>query len=247
MLFKGIIHVHSNLSYDGQHSLDEIAAFAKKRGYSFVGMSEHSDTLDAEKVAAYVKECGRVSTPECLIIPGIEFTCDNNLHLLGFGVKGYTDSKDPVEVAQFIQRSGGVAVVAHPKRYQYQIPPALVPFLNGIEVWNAGYDGRFVPNDCSLKMLQALRSASGPLSAFGGQDFHAMKEHTHIRVSIRAEYLTADAVLKQFREGKFQVSNFCFCIDARSEYGPLKRAGFTLSRKVFEAVKAVRDRVETTQ
>lgn len=246
MLFKGIIHVHSNLSYDGQHSLNEIAAFAKKRGYSFVGMSEHSDTLDAEKVAAYVKECECVSTPECLIIPGIEFTCENNLHLLGFGMKDYTDSKDPVEVAQFIQRNGGVAVVAHPKRYEYQIPPELVPFLNGIEVWNAGYDGRFVPNDRTLRLLEQLRRSNGSLCAFGGQDFHQMKDHSHVRVQISSERLHQEGILEKLRKGPFVVSNFCFRVSAGSN-GRLNLTGITLARGAYELVMRIRNRVGSAE
>ena len=45
MAKTGIIHIHSNLSYDGRQSLEEIALFARKRGYCFVGMTEHSDTF----------------------------------------------------------------------------------------------------------------------------------------------------------------------------------------------------------
>ena len=61
MACSGILHVHSNLSYDGQNTLAEIASLAKSRGYQFVGMSEHSDTFDPQKMAYLVNECRRLS------------------------------------------------------------------------------------------------------------------------------------------------------------------------------------------
>ena len=117
MTLKGIIHVHSNLSYDGQHSLEEIAQYAKKCGYGFVGMTEHSDTFDNDKMSDFVNECRRLSNSELLVIPGVEFTCENKLHLLGLGIEHFTDVKDPISVARFIRAQGGLAIVSHPVRY----------------------------------------------------------------------------------------------------------------------------------
>src|SRR5438128_5838222 len=154
---KGIIHVHSNYSYDGEHSLAEIAQHGITRGYGFIGMSDHSDTFDSQKMADYVKECERVSHPTCVIIPGIEFRCENNLHLVGLGMGHYTSEKDPIKVTECIHAEGGIAIVAHPGRYRYQIPASLVGAVDGIEVWNASHDGRFAPNERSLNLLKELR------------------------------------------------------------------------------------------
>ena len=112
---KGIIHVHSNYSYDGQHSIDEIAQFGRKRGYSFIGMTEHSDTLDEEKVALYVEECRRVSSPDCLIIPGIEFSCDNNLHLIGLGVRTLYGFQKSPKSFRFHPTGEGTSYCCSPK------------------------------------------------------------------------------------------------------------------------------------
>ena len=68
---RGIVHVHSNYSYDGHNSLEEIARYARTRGYHFVGMTEHSDTFDRSRMRDYVQDCARMSTSECLLIPGI--------------------------------------------------------------------------------------------------------------------------------------------------------------------------------
>jgi len=240
MEFKGIIHVHSNFSYDGHHSVDEIAQFARGRGYSFVGMSEHSDTLNAEKVALCVEECQRVSSPDCLIIPGIEFSCENNLHLIGLGVQHYTDSKDPLLISQFIQQEGGVAIIAHPKRYNYCLPLELAGTLHGIEIWNAGYDGRFVPNDRSLNLLKDFRKRKGSLLAFAGQDLHRITHHPHVEVVARCEHLEKASILKALKNGSFKISNPYFEIDSRREVGRLKLLLIRMTRQVYELVKAIR-------
>ena len=65
-MFKGIIPVHSNYSYDGRHTTGEIAAFARARGFAFIAMSEHSDTLDSEKV----KRLREASQEALSIYPG---------------------------------------------------------------------------------------------------------------------------------------------------------------------------------
>jgi hypothetical protein len=242
-LFKGIIHVHSNFSYDGQHSIEEIAQLARRRGYSFIGMSEHSDTFDAEKTALYVKECRRVSHPDCLIIPGFEFTCENNLHLIGLGVHSYTDAKDPLQVSEFIQQKEGVAIVSHPKRYNYQIPMELAPTLNGIEVWNAGYDGRFVPNDRSLNLLKDFRKHNRSIFAFGGQDLHRIADHSHVKMVVSCEYLQEGMILRALQEGNFVISNPYFQLDVRCEPGWLKSAQIIAARRIYDLAKRIRDRI----
>ena len=103
MVRSGIIHVHSTFSYDGEHTLAELASFGKKCGYSFIGMAEHSDTFDDAKMKALVEECGRLSDGEFLMIAGIEFSCEGSLHLIGLGIRQFTSARDPIVVARFIR------------------------------------------------------------------------------------------------------------------------------------------------
>jgi predicted metal-dependent phosphoesterase TrpH len=241
MLLKGIIHVHSNYSFDGQHSLEEIAAFGRKRGYQFIGMSEHSDTLNEEKMARYVKECEAVSTQGCLVIPGIEFTCENNLHLVGLGVHHYTDTKDPLKVAEFIHQQGGVAIVAHPIRYNYRIPQNLVSAVDGIEVWNAAYDGRFVPNTRSLNLINEKRKQHGSLFAFGAQDLHRIRDYGHVETHVSCSRLEKDTNLLALKQGKFTFSNRYIRLDSRAANGLFQLARIHFLRKIYLMAKGVRD------
>ncbi len=243
MLYKGIIHVHSNYSYDGQHSLEEIAKLGVERGYSFIGMSEHSDTLSEENMVRYVKECEKSSASGCLMIPGIEFTCENDLHFVGLGVRHYTSAKDPVKVAEFIHQQNGIGIMAHPIRYNYSIPPYLAGIIDGIEVWNAGYDGRFVPNGSSLNFLKDLRSHHKKLLAFGSQDLHRITNQPHVQLLVSCDRLGEEEILEALKEGRFTFSNPYFELDPRREQRWWKLAQFTLGRRIYTLAKRIRDRL----
>jgi len=242
-IVTGLIHAHSTYSYDGRHTLGEIAAFARSRGLGFVGMSEHSDTLDCDKVARLQEDCQKASAPDCLIIPGIEFTCTDNLHLIGLGIQRYNPSKDPLVINEFIQQERGVAIIAHPKRYHYEISEKLLAAVNGIEIWNAGYDGRFVPNDHSITLLKHARERQETLLAFGGQDLHMIQyKQAQVSLSVRCERLVPGSVLDAIRDGNFTISNGYFSIEARARVNFLKAVPIYLGSRLYTTVKNLRDR-----
>jgi len=240
MAHVGILHVHSNLSYDGQNTLAEIAFLAKLRGYRFVGMSEHSDTFEPQKMACLVDECRRLSDASFLMMPGLEFTCDNRLHLLALGIEHYTDAMNPALVARFVRAEGGLAILSHPSRYGYQIPSGLEMLLDGIEVWNAGYDGRFIPNDRSIRLWKSLRVRNHSLRAFGSQDLHEIGTHRHVRVSVQCEQLTRDAILKSLK-GNFVISNSYVRLRSDSSPGWMKLNAIGAGRRAYLTAKAIRD------
>ena len=242
-MLKGIIHVHSKLSYDGQNTLEEIALFAKKRGYGFVGMTEHSDTFDEEKMSQYVKECRRLSSPELILIPGIEFTCDNKLHLIGLGIGQFTATRDPISVARFIKKQDGLSIVAHPMRYDYKIPEGLEKEIDGIEVWNAGYDGRFVPNDRSITLWRSLRGRNDALLAFGGQDLHELTDHGHVELAVPCDDLKEEVILRALKQGDYIIKNPFFRIRPTVLNGRLNRLSILLARRAYLATKSVLDRL----
>jgi PHP domain len=243
MAHVGILHVHSNLSYDGQNTLAEIASVAKRRGYRFVGITEHSDTFDQNKMAHLVDECERRSDASLLMVPGLEFTCDHNLHLLALGIEHYTHVTNPALVARFVKAQGGLAILSHPSRYGYQIPSGLEMLLDGIEVWNAGYDGRFIPNDRSIRLWKSLHARNNSLRAFGSQDLHTIGDDSHVRVSVRCDQLTRDGILKSLKDGDFVISNSYVRLRSDSSPGWLKLNAIGVGRRAYFTARAIRDRL----
>lgn len=237
----GIIHVHSNFSFDGQHTLEEIALLAKKRRYSFAGITEHSNTFDEDKMSHLIKECRRLSDQVLLLIPGLEFTCDENLHLLGLGIKHFTAIKDPISVARFIKAQGGVAIVSHPSRYGYKLLSGLETEIHGIEIWNAVYDGRFVPNDRSIALWQALRKRNMALRPFGGQDLHQITGHCHVQTTVLSDEQNEERILQDLKAGNFKISNPYFQLRPARLTGWIKLNSIIWARRAYLQAKAIRD------
>jgi len=239
-LLRGIVHVHSRYSYDGKHALSEIALAARERDLDFVCMTEHSDTLDPKKVSDFVKECEALSSPEFLMIPGIEFTCDDNLHLLGIGVTRFDSAMDPVYLNQFIQENGGISVVAHPFRKSYSSLSDLLPVVNGIEVWNCTYDGRFFPNTKALELYAKAILSNPGLSAFCGMDLHRLSNFHRTFVCLEPCKVDEREVISFLRDGRFRgVSPWCE-ISARPSGRWIERSRLTAQRRAYLTAKKIR-------
>lgn len=236
--FKGIIHVHSNYSYDGQHTLSEIAEWGEKRGYSFICMSEHSETFDEKKMLDYIEECEKVSRSGLLIIPGIEFSCNNGLHILGLGIKEFIHSSEALEIVQFIKEQNGLIIIAHPCRYNYQIPLNLIEHIHGIEIWNAAYDGRFIPNPDSIDLFKKIERRYS-FFAYGGLDLHKISDNPNIEIIVSCNEIKD--ILLALRGGNFVVSNPYFMIDSSCRLSPIKYAQIFIMRRLYLFTKAVRD------
>lgn len=239
MVKTGVLHVHSTVSYDGAHTLEDLVLRARRLKWDFIGMTEHAETLDEEVVRRFVQECRRLSTPEFLVIPGIEFPCSQTLHILGLGVERLTRAKEPVEVARFIRDQGGLAIIAHPSRAHYRIPPGLESGIDGIEIWNARYDGWFVPNDRSIALWRRLQNAKTSLIPVGGQDLHAVTPHGHVRVTISCDGLDQTTVLRALRAGRFVISNRYLRLRPASLSGGLGLSSIACSRRAYLMARAI--------
>jgi len=97
----------------------------------------------------------------------------------GLGIRHFTGVKDPIALARFIRAQGGLAVVSHPSRYGYEIPPALVGEIDGIEVWTASNDSRFVPDG---KVIDSPEARQVVLSGEDGGAGNFIVSNRYLRV-----------------------------------------------------------------
>ena len=100
-MLKGAIHIHSTYS-DGELTLAELRDVMIASGCGFVCMTDHAEFSDDAKLDAYVRECESLSDDQFRFIPGLEFTCDNRMHVLGLGVTSLADTTDPQAVIRHI-------------------------------------------------------------------------------------------------------------------------------------------------
>src|SRR3954469_17222808 len=115
-MLQGALHLHSTYS-DGELTLAKIREMYVAAGCRFVCITDHADAFvgDEEKRAAYARECAGRSDDQFQFVPGLEYTCVDRMHILGYGVTEPINSMDPETVIARITGLGGLAVVAHPK------------------------------------------------------------------------------------------------------------------------------------
>ena len=112
-MLKGAIHVHSTYS-DGEFTLAELREVYLSLGCRFVCMTDHAEYFDAARLTEYVAESASLSDARFQFIAGLEFSCDQRMHVLGFGVTRLAGTTDPQAVIRHIKGESGLAVIAHP-------------------------------------------------------------------------------------------------------------------------------------
>lgn len=243
---QGMIHAHSDFSSDGFHCVADLADFARQSGFRFVGLTDHAEDLSAENIRNLQHECKKCSDESFVMIPGLEFRCQEDVHILGIGAAKNITSTDPVTVASQIQAMGGLAVLAHPGRNGYQCPPDLYPLLNGIEIWNTRYDGRFVPPLANLRLLQQARITNPSVLGFGGQDLHTWDRPPGVVVDLRLrgiDHLNVGMVLYCLRMGGFSVRGRYLSFDAMTGPDWLRGVPLRVFRKTYEISRGFRNAV----
>ena len=173
-LVRAVCHVHSEWSYDGKWSLEQLAASFAKRGYKIVLVTEHDKGLDESKRLEHRAACLTASSEKILLIPGIEYSDPTNvIHLLVWGDVPFVGSgAEPEQVLAAAQQYGGIVILAHPSRKEAwkRFDPNWSDKILGIEFWNRKTDG-WAPSKHAWPLLEMTNSAP-----FAGLDFHDSRQ-----------------------------------------------------------------------
>jgi predicted metal-dependent phosphoesterase TrpH len=180
---KGALHIHSTYS-DGEFTLAELREIFLAAGCSFLCMSDHADHLDEAKLQSYLSECDALSGPEFTFVAGLEYSCENRMHILGYGARTRTSSSDPEKVIRHIHDQGAIPVIAHPKNEFFPWIEEFDTLPQGIETWNSKYDGQYAPRPGTFALLQRLQQRQPGMHAFFGQDLHWKKQFRELFVRV---------------------------------------------------------------
>jgi predicted metal-dependent phosphoesterase TrpH len=202
-MIKAALHVHSTYS-DGEFTLAELREKFIHAGCSLIGMADHADAFDAEKVRHYVAECARLSDERLRFLPGLEFGCVQRMHIVGYGVTALIDSTDPATVIAHIRSQRGVAVIAHPPAALFDLIEHLELLPDGVEGWNSKYDGRYAPRPATFELIARLQARRPPLRAFYGQDLHWRKQYAGLFNLLDIPVAERTMVLEALRAGTFE-------------------------------------------
>ncbi len=136
-VFRGVFHVHSNLSHDSKASLEYIYKIAQKARLDFVAVTDHNNIDGAD---AYEKS-GLPKDP--LLIFGNEISSSNG-HLIALGVHEIPppDKESGQELIDWIHEKGGYAVIPHPlgRKNKSKWLDWNIKRFDGLEVYNFFYN-----------------------------------------------------------------------------------------------------------
>jgi hypothetical protein len=201
-MLQGALHIHSTYS-DGELTLGELRDVLVASGCRFACVTDHADSVDADGLRAYRLECEERSDADFRFIPGLEYSCVNRMHILGYGVTSIIESVDPAHVIAEIRRNGGIAVVAHPKDDAFDAIERFDPLPDGIEVWNSKYDGQYAPRRGTFALLGRLQGRRPDVRAFYGMDLHWRNQYRGLFTEVACEAPDRDSVLAALRSGSY--------------------------------------------
>lgn len=237
----GVVHVHSNYSHDGRDSLASLAAFAAARGLGFIGLTDHAEDFSEARWHEYVAECAAASTDGVRLIPGLEFRFAGfrGLHLLAFGLARWIEPATPDEFIALATPAARFTAVAHPILASYEIPASVRAGIDAIEVWNATYNTRYLPDPRSFRLLHEMQRARPGIVGFAGLDQHDASNDRETRVLVHKDH--ANDPLGALKVGRFENRGRTMHFDAITGIAGARLALLQLVRWGYDRIERVQD------
>jgi hypothetical protein len=246
MLIKGALHIHTDFSHDGELPLATVAQLYRDRGFHFIGITEHSQDMDEQKIVALRQQAESLSGAGFRIIPGIEYSCKDALHIVGVGCDRILNTANPARLVRDIRAAGCFAVLAHPRRIHWDCSPDLTAVLNAVEVWNVRYDGKYLPSPQALDFFNRMKALNPKLLAAVGDDVHGPGGFYPLSYHMSVNSLDRESILNELIRGRYQIGSLTYRIPASSSFSSGALACFRALRLPLNCAKSLRDRLSTT-
>ena len=238
---KGAVHVHTDLSHDGVLTLTELKRLFKGNGFNFVCLTDHSQDVSPEQFTNLVSRCREQADQDFVFIPGLEYSCDGEIHIMGIGIRERAPETDPRRVIDRIHEHGGVAVLSHPtKSSRYVFDDEWIKKLDGAEIWNRSVDSLLVPQAKSIKLFAKFRRVHPGLLAMFGLDLHQERTIAEIGISITVARCGVDELLTALEQGNYRCRSRWFNLDATGSVGPMQARVFAIVKALFNVVRYVK-------
>ncbi len=217
MLVRGAMHLHSSFSYDAKLSLAEMRSLFAKRGLSFACITEHGDFLEQDKADALAKACADASDENFVFVPGFEIPYDR-CHVMAIGAMKLNLSLPAIEQIRECKNQGALIVLAHPHRNGFKITSELEGLLDGVEVWNSHYDGKYAPRTRSVEWLKTLIGKGLALRAYAGLDFHRVEHLGGPALSLEVGFLTVSEIVSGLKSNAYGIARGNFHMTPYAKY-----------------------------
>lgn len=242
----GVVHVHSDYSHDGRDSLEELRAFAVARRLRFIGITDHAEDFDAAKYERLHQECARLSDEAVMLVAGLEFRFEGykGVHLLALGLTRWVQPRTFEEFFDQTAGSVGLTIAAHPVLYRWTPPAVVAEKIDAIEVWNAAYNTRYLPDPRAMRLLESIRLRRPGVVAVAGLDQHDARNDRGTRIHLTAGQWTDPLV--EMRAGRFENSGWRLRFDSHAALSPSARLALDSGRAALDLINRMHDRAVRT-
>ncbi len=236
-----MVHVHSDYSHDGVDTLEMLRDWATQRGVAFIALSDHAEDFSPERWEDFVLHCADLSDERVRLIPGLEFRFAGHtgLHLLALGLERWISPKTPEEFIAQSRNATPLTVLAHPRLCRYRIPDCVRAEIGAIEVWNAGYDTRYLPDVRSIRILHDIRRSRASVVGTAGLDQHDSRNDRQTRVVVE----DGGDPLACLRAGRFVNVGRTMRFDSHVTIGSRRLAALAVARWSLDRVERTQERV----
>lgn len=238
----GIVHVHSTYSSDGKDTLEQLVDQALRRRIDFVCLGDHAEDLETSRFESYVEHCKRASARGVRIIPGLEYRFAGypGLHIVAIGLRDWIVADTPEAFMHSASRAAALTMLAHPLLAGYKVPDAVRSHIDAVEVWNARYDTRYLPDPGAINLLRVLRATRPSVVAIAGLDQHDGRNDREARVLTSGG---VDDALEDLSAGRFRNAGRLVSFDSAASFTPISFLTLRLSRLLLDQANQVHDRL----
>lgn len=196
-IMKFDLHVHTTLSSCSQLTLDDILRHARAKGLDGVCITDHQTMAADMKIQEGIQKDGL-----CIII-GMEYATPDGDFLIFGPLNNLDDNMGAKELLRMVDRSGGVAVAAHPFREGRNTTREIIAqqYCRIIE----GRNGR----DNGIGQERAADwQAKYNVHLVGGSDAHSLEELGRIGTTFENPIRNKKEFIDALKSGRYQpVSN----------------------------------------
>jgi len=117
--------------------------------------------------------------------------------------------------------------------------------IDGIEIWNVGKDGKFLPSLGSIKLYEKLRGLNPRLKAYVGMDLHTEGGFYDVSLSVQDVALEKRSILNALAGGNFENRSRFFKVEAFPKIGIFLHLYLLIFGNLLKLTKALRDLVKS--
>ncbi len=234
--YRGLLHVHTDFSYDGHVDIATLGTMLRAEKLDFAVLTEHVEGFCEEKFADYIAQCEAHSADDLLLVPGIEYTFksgEDRVEIILIGKKSFVVAEDVARLLEHKRRNELLAFLPHPLKFK-SVADEVLSAVDMIEVWNRRYDGgAFMPTENIDFYRKSILRRGQAVNAAGGVDFHMVGDALDLVTRVNCQSLDCLSLCQALRAGEYLIEYHNLKISSTLDIG----SGQLLWGKMKRAVR----------